>query len=351
MPEVRAARNTVPGGIPPLPRARYQPSGAQANHERDPVISFHVLRVLGRGGMGTVYEALRSVVRDGAAQEGTGRRLALKVLHAEPDRRAIERFRDEARILALVRDRAVVWADVPVRLDVGWAVVMDLAPGIDAARILVETGPAPAPAAVEIVGEVARALHNLWNASGPDGPLRLLHRDLKPSNLQISRSGEVRILDFGNARAQFAAREAHTTRHIGGTPGFIAPERLVGLDGPEGDIWSLGMVLRELLSAPRTAPRITPRTLPVADEPGCDPGPQAPLPAQLPASVLALVHEMTQPAPEHRPTALQVTRRCRELLRELPDEGLPDWAERAVPLASRELPADPLVGTVLRSLD
>jgi serine/threonine protein kinase len=307
---------------------------------------FRVVRVLGRGGMGTVYEALRSGVRDGEVQEGTGRRLALKVLNAEPDRRAIERFRDEARILALARDRAVVWADAPVRLDVGWAVVMDLAPGVDAARILMETGPASVSAAVEIVGEVARALHNLWNATGPDGPLRLVHRDLKPSNLQISRSGEVRILDFGNARAQFAAREARTTRHIGGTPGFIAPERLVGLEGPEGDIWSLGMVLRELLSAPRTS-RITPQTLPAVGESA--PVPVPPLPAQLPPSVLALINEMTQPAPEHRPTALQVTRRCRELLRELSDEGLPDWAERVVPLASLELPADALVGTVLRS--
>jgi serine/threonine protein kinase len=310
-------------------------------------MSFKIVRVLGRGGMGTVYEVLRSVAREGEPAEGTGRRLALKVLHAEPDRRALERFRDEARILARARDRAVVWADEPVRLDVGWAVVMDLAPGIDAARILLEVGPAPTSAAVEIVGEVARALHNLWNAPGPDGPLRLVHRDLKPSNLQISRSGEVRVLDFGNARAQFAAREARTTRHIGGTPGFIAPERLVGLDGPEGDIWSLGMVLRELLSAPRTTPRHTPQTLPAVSE-----GEQPPTPAlteALPESVLALVGEMTQASPEHRPTALQVTRRCRELLRELSDEGLPDWAERVVPLASRELPADALVGTILRS--
>ena len=305
---------------------------------------FTILRLLGRGGTGTVYEAIRE-------SGGASRRVALKLLGGSPDPRTLSRFRDEARILSLVRDRAVVWADAPIALSAGYAVVMDLAPGADVASILEQTGPADPASAAEIVGEVARALHNLWAAAGPDGPLRLVHRDLKPSNLQISSSGEVRVLDFGNARASFSAREAHTTRHIGGTPGYIAPERLSGIEGPEGDIWSLGQVLRELIS-PRSgqSAQATARTLPASEIPALAAAPGREIPAEIPEPLRALIAAMTDPAPERRPTAQQVARRCRELARELPGEGLPDWAERAVPASRRELPPDTLVGTVLTTI-
>lgn len=304
--------------------------------------TYRVSRLLGQGGTGRVYEAIRETGL------GTGRRVAIKVLDDErADPRTLERFRDEARILSLARDRAIVWADVPVRLQQGWAVVMDLAPGVNAAQLLSSGGPVPVPAAVEVVGEVARALHNLWNLDGPQGPLRVIHRDLKPSNLQVSRSGEVRLLDFGNARADFAAREARTTRHIGGTPGYIAPERLTGIDGPEGDVYSLGIVLRDLLSGSHNArmARVTPRTVSAADDTEVEPPP--PLSSSVPPAVAALMADMTLRSPEHRPTAQQVTRRCRELLRTLVGDALADWAERAVPAAARELPPDHRVGTLL----
>jgi hypothetical protein len=86
----------------------------------------------------------------------------------------------------------------------------------------------------------------LWSYRGDDDePLRLLHRDLKPGNLQITQTGTVKVLDFGVARAEFDNREMMTTNNIGGTIGYIAPERLQGIDGPAGDIWSLGVVLEE----------------------------------------------------------------------------------------------------------
>ena len=308
---------------------------------RSVATAYRVIRVLGEGGVGKVYEAIRE------SGVGSGRRVAVKVLQGEPDNHTLERFRDEARILSMVRDRAIVWADAPVRLEEGWAVVMDLAPGVDVARLLSVCGPVPVPAAIEIVGEVARALHNLWNLDGPDGPLRVIHRDLKPSNLQISRSGEVRLLDFGNARAEFADREAHTTRHIGGTPGYIAPERLMGVDGPEVDVWSLGVVLQELIVGRRPSgpARITPRTVSAAEIDAIPPAP--PVDPTLPAGVARLVQDMTHRAPDGRPTAQQVTRLCRELVRTLPGESLAEWADRAVPSAARALPADARVGALL----
>jgi serine/threonine protein kinase len=77
----------------------------------------------------------------------------------------------------------------------------------------------PPRVALEIVAEVARALHRAVNQPGPDGrPLCLIHRDLKPSNIQITHAGDVKILDFGAARADFDQREAETTRSLVGTP-------------------------------------------------------------------------------------------------------------------------------------
>ncbi|MEQ1501306.1 MAG: sigma 54-interacting transcriptional regulator [Myxococcota bacterium] len=328
-------------GVPPVPVPGVRPGRGPRR-----MTAYRVVRRIGEGGVGQVYEAVRE------SGIGAGRRVAIKVLHgagpgADPDTSTLERFRDEARILSMVRDRAVVWADVPVRLEDGWAVVMDLAPGVDVARLLAVAGPCPPAAAIELVGEVARALHNLWHHEGPDGPLRVLHRDLKPSNLQISRSGEVRILDFGNARAEFADREARTTRHIGGTPGYIAPERLAGQDGPEGDVYSLGVVLTELCTGTGAVHRHTPRTVPVRTEASTA---ETPIPAgsaTVPDAIAALAAAMTLRSPEARPTAHQVARQCRDLSRGLAGESLADWAERAVPAATRVLPDDARIGTRL----
>ena len=70
-----------------------------------------------------------------------------------------------------------------------------------------------------------RALESLYQQPGPKGePLKLLHRDLKPGNIQVTQSGQVKLLDFGFARADFEEREAKTMFYIGGTSGYLAPE-------------------------------------------------------------------------------------------------------------------------------
>ena len=84
--------------------------------------------------------------------------------------------------------------------------------------------------------EVARALDRVHQSPGIDGQaLELIHRDLKPDNLQITPAGDVKILDFGIARASFARRESRTTENIAGTVGYIAPERMDGEEFAAGD--------------------------------------------------------------------------------------------------------------------
>ncbi len=279
------------------------------------VASYRIQGVLGRGAVGVVY----------AAQEvdGVGRDVAIKVL-SNPDATddVVRRFRDEARLLSMLRDRALIRAAPPARLGDGWAIVMDLVEGADLATLVHRHGPLPPRAALEVVGEVARALDRVWRQPGPDGePLQLVHRDLKPANLILSPDGQVHLLDLGIARAQFGAREARTTKVFLGTPGFIAPERLTGDEGPKGDVFSLGRVLRVLTSG-----RI------VGGEPGM---------------VDPLASELCAPDPDKRPTMREVSARCAELAATVGGPRLAEWAFDHVPPGGELGRDDPRVDTVV----
>ncbi len=297
-----------------------------AGHRR-----YRLLGRLGAGGFGVVYRARLE------GPQGFAKDVAIKLLRDnEAPERVIARFRDEARILGLLRDRAIVGVDPPTRIDGQWALVMEYVDGVSCAELL-RTGPLPASVAVEVIGEVARALHVAWNQPGPDGePLQLLHRDLKPPNLQITPSGQVKVLDFGVARARFDDREAHTTRHLSGTPAYMAPERLQGIEHPSGDIYSLGVVLHELVtgSCPGVAGAAD-ATFEI----------DTVVPSEPADRVVALARDMRGPHGT-RPTAREVEERCSEIRADLVGPSLRDWAEEHVPAAPPAF-EDERVGTVL----
>ncbi len=274
---------------------------------------YKIESVIGQGGFGRVYSAVLE------ADGGFRKRVAVKVLSPKTDTNLpnmMERFRDEARILGLVQDRAFVGVEPPVQLNGRWTVVMDLAEG-ESARALMRHGGFPPGCALEVAQELARALSTAYTRPGPDGrPLRLLHRDLKPGNLQISSSGEVRLLDFGIAKARFDEREAKTTNDWAGTAGYSAPERLHGQEGPEGDVFSLGVVLHVLIT--RDTPLGAGQYKPKNDR----------TPEMEPA--IALAAEMTELDPARRPRMREVEARCRELLRTIAGPTLREWAEQHV---------------------
>jgi serine/threonine protein kinase len=270
--------------------------------------SYIVHALIGQGGFGKVYRA----TLDGGA--GFRKQVAIKLLMQDAISKGIlERFRDEARILGLVRDRAFVSVDPPMRLAGSYAVVMDYVEG-ESARGLLRHGPMPATVALEIVEEVARSLGFAWNQPGPDGkPLHLLHRDLKPGNLQITPRGEVKVLDFGIARANFDDREAKTTDDWAGTAGFTAPERYEGIEGPPGDVYSLGVVLRVLATLDKPVGVGQFKSKHKLD------------PALAP--LIQLSRDMCQEEHTARPTMREVEGRCHELRRKMPGPSLRDWAE------------------------
>jgi len=290
--------------------------------------SYRIMELLGRGGFGKVYRARLE------GPSGFVKDVAIKLLtDTSPSPEVLQRFRDESRILGLVRDRAVITVEPPMQLGGYWAIVMEYVPGASCRALVRHRGSFPPKVALEVVQEVARALDHLFHQRGPhDKPLQLIHRDIKPGNIQLTRSGEVKLLDFGVARARFAAREAHTTHAIQGTYGYIAPERLQGMESPAADVFSLGMVLYKLVTSGPT------------DRQVMDEARDRTRGAERAALDLA-VH-MSDTDPLERPTLREVETMCADLVRRMEGPNLRQWAENHVPhrIGSSD---DPLCGQLL----
>lgn len=316
---------------------------------------YHVVEAVGRGGFGTVYRARL------LGPSGFSKQVALKVLNPDaPESIGVaERLRDEARLLGMLRHRAIVQVDGLHLLGGRWTVVMEFVEGADLKQVLVSQGPLPAGVVLEIVQEVANALHYAWelsqdlsvsalraDAAGSRPSLRLMHRDIKPGNIQLTASGEIKVLDFGVARADFADRESQTQSVYFGSLNYMAPERLDGIDDHKGDVYALGAVAFELLTGQpfgRTS----------ANRERHDQRLREAL-ARLwelhpDEELYRLVAECLLYDPEARPSARELERACRQLRAGLPGPYLSEWAEQAVPaiLARREAIPDELSGATL----
>ena len=194
---------------------------------------YTLLAVLGTGGMATVWRA-----RD----EMLGREVAVKVLGAQhaADREFLARFEREARHAAAVsHPRLVTVFDCGVE-DGTPFIVMELAAGRTLRQVLDEAGVLPPEQAVTVAAAVCDGLEAA-HAAG------LVHRDITPANIVLN-GGEVKILDFGIARAD-GTRAATATGTVLGTAAYLSPEQASGHSaGPQSDLYSLGCVLFEMLT-------------------------------------------------------------------------------------------------------
>ncbi|MCB9671797.1 MAG: serine/threonine protein kinase [Alphaproteobacteria bacterium] len=297
---------------------------------------------IGRGAFGTVYRA--QMIGEG----GFRRDVAIKLMNpnVEHPEEMARRQRDEARLLGLIRHRAILQVDGLVRLGGTWAVVMEHIDGVNL-RQLVRGGAVPPSVALTIVSEVAGALAVAWDAPGADGaPLHIVHRDIKPANIQLTAAGEVKLLDFGVARADFESRETASVGLILGTVRYMSPERFEGIDGPEGDVYALGIVLAELLTARdvKGNARGDRRIPEVLEE----------LEAELGAAgapLVELVDRCVASEPSQRPTAGELERLAWDLAATCGEPRIQDWSRIRVreiqALQSDEASDDPLVGETL----
>jgi serine/threonine protein kinase len=190
---------------------------------------------LGRGAMGVTYRAIDTVL---------GHTVALKVIDARiagrPDAR--ERFLREARAAARLRhpNVASVFYYGVRKSDGQCFYAMELVEGETLEARVRRDGPLPAPAALEIVSQVARAMA----AAEAQG---LVHRDLKPANLMLAHGPEltVKVIDFGLAKVAAAADQTDLTQAgFVGTPAFASPEQFAGAGvDVRSDLYSLGVTL------------------------------------------------------------------------------------------------------------
>ncbi len=196
---------------------------------------YEVVRELGRGGMGVVYE-----VRDPA----TDARLALKLILFEADAEALARFGREAELMARVSHPNVVRVRALERAREGPFIVADLVEGQPLSRVARASPMAPG-AAARLVGALADAVEALHQRG-------VLHRDLKPQNVMVRPDGAPVLLDFGLARDRATREKLTLTGAVVGTPAYMAPEQAEGASpsalGPTADVYGLGAVLCEALS-------------------------------------------------------------------------------------------------------
>jgi serine/threonine protein kinase len=199
-------------------------------------------RTIGAGAFGTVYQAELS------SGQGFRRQVAVKVLHrrAGDDERFLSRIRDEARLLGLLQDDAILKVLDMTDVDGMDAVVMEYVEGMDLESLAEGDTPPPPRALAELGALVASGLSRAHTARHPNTglPLNVIHRDVKPANIMVTTSGGVKLLDFGVARARFDARESHTGHLVLGTLNYMAPEYIVtGEVSPAADVYGLALSL------------------------------------------------------------------------------------------------------------
>jgi hypothetical protein len=224
-------------GAPKRPAAPPPGAAAEPGLPWERLGDFRLLRRLGAGGMGMVFEA---------EQAPLGRTVALKVIrpHLRTSPEAMERFRREARAAARLRHPNIVAVlSAGEQEGVRW-IAMDLAPGEGLDGILARARdrgePVPPARAARWGARLARALE-FAHARG------IVHRDVKPSNVRVGPDDQPLLLDFGIARDEDAA--STITGPFLGSPHYASPEQIAGLrsDG-RVDVYGLGATLYECLS-------------------------------------------------------------------------------------------------------
>lgn len=257
---------------------------------------YRIVRALGRGGMGSVFLA-----RD----MRLGRLVALKLLSADlPSAPEIRRqFDIEARTTAsLSHPNVVTLFDIGEHEGRPW-VALEYIDGCTLAQRMNQDWPTAAET-LRIGLAIARAIEAAHGAG-------IVHRDLKPANVLLGADGRPRVVDFGIAR--FVGRhseppppdaEAGELAFLG-TPSYMAPEQWHGADGPETDIWALGLILYQLLT--HSHPLRGLDTVQIAVRVGlAEPVPSTPELHAASPELAPIVMRCLQKLPGERPTAAKL---------------------------------------------
>lgn len=229
--------------------------GAASTMRLDPGLAdhprYHIVQLLGSGGMGSVYKAEHRLMR---------RSVALKVINAElvSSKSAVERFQREVQAAARLQHPNIVTAHDAEQAGDSHFLVMEYVKGTDLHKVLEERGPLPMSQACDYVRQAALGLQHAHESG-------MVHRDIKPQNLMLTEAGQIKILDFGlaslvsdavapegDAPATLDSQKPGLTQAgaIMGTPDYMAPEQAKDAHSADirADIYSLGCTLYALLT-------------------------------------------------------------------------------------------------------
>jgi serine/threonine protein kinase/Tfp pilus assembly protein PilF len=195
---------------------------------------YQIIEELGKGGMGKVYKAHDTEIKE---------KVALKLLKPEiaSDAKTIERFRNEIRLA-----RKIAHRNVCRMYDLGEErgtrfITMEYVDGEDLKSTIRRIGRLPVGKSIAIAGQICEGLEEAHR-------MGVVHRDLKPGNIMLDKEGNARIMDFGIARSM-KTKGITGAGIIIGTPEYMSPEQVEGKEtDPRSDIYSLGVILYEMVT-------------------------------------------------------------------------------------------------------
>lgn len=195
---------------------------------------YRLIDFLGKGGMGEVYRAVHAKI---------GKVVAVKVLtEAGKSRSMIERFNNEARIQARLNHPRIAALHDFLELNGQPCIIMEYVDGHTIDDCIRSFGPIPARDALRIFQSIVDAISYI-HSNG------IIHRDIKSNNIKITSTGEVKLLDFGIAKSG-SSPNLTVTGDVFGTLQYLSPEQLKGgTADARSDIWALGILLYEMVSA------------------------------------------------------------------------------------------------------
>ena len=210
---------------------------------------FKLARLLAEGGMGNIYEAIL------CGDEGFEKRVAIKMVREEfsNEKDFVKLFIGEARLVADLVHQNIVQIYKLGKVENSYYIAMEYVHGVNLRELMAKHEEVGTKIPVElgafIISRVCRGLEYAHAKTDPQGnPLGVVHRDINPNNLMIATEGEVKITDFGVAKAQNFMEDKEGKVIMGKAP-YMSPEQAKGgKTDKRSDIFSLGTVMFELLT-------------------------------------------------------------------------------------------------------
>jgi len=280
------------------------------------IAGYSILHRLGVGGMSEVYLAF---------QQSLHRHIALKVLRSDfvgSDEHE-QRFLQEARSAAsLIHPNIVQVYDVG-KLDSTHYIAQEYVPGSNLSSFIQRRGAIPLKEAVSILWQATAALQKAAS-------IGLVHRDIKPDNLLLTPDGEVKVADFGLARARGQNQNLTAVGIALGTPLYMSPEQIQGLSvDSRSDLYSLGATAYHMLSGRPPFSGDTPLAL-AMQHIQAEPVPLKQLRPDLPDDLVEIVHKLLRKSPEERyASATELARDLRQCI----DTHLEGMGDKMIPFS------------------